>query len=110
LGQPVWQRFVDGASVTVTGPRQLASSCRLAARLQPQGAGLRLELVGALNVVFLIEASSDLVNWTPLTVLTNTLGRVEFVDRPCRLSAALLSCSTESLNTTRTMGANLPNP
>lgn len=70
----------DGVSVTVAGAQQLEPSCRLGASVSPQGAGLRLELTGARGAVFVIEASSDLVLWTPLVWVTNTLGRVEFVD------------------------------
>jgi len=51
----------------------------LNARTDPQGV-FASSLSGTPGAVYLIEASTDLRNWTPLTLVTNIAGTVDFTD------------------------------
>ncbi len=46
--------------------------------LKPEG--FRMTLSGLFGAQYEIDASSDLINWTPLATLTNTYGAVQFTD------------------------------
>jgi uncharacterized delta-60 repeat protein len=70
----------DGTSVAIGGTWQLRAGCRLTAVSQPRGDRFALTVGGELGRRYVIEASTDLITWTPLAVVTNTLGRVEFSD------------------------------
>jgi len=41
---------------------------------------VQLRIEGGLGCTYTIEASSDLVNWTPIASLDNTNGTLEFAD------------------------------
>jgi len=71
---------VDGISAAVGGPRQLHVGCRLNVQADAVLGALRWALTGQAGARFLIEASADLVQWTPLATVTNTTGWVEFTD------------------------------
>jgi hypothetical protein len=75
----------DGASVAIGGARQLRAGSRLTAMSQPRGDSFSLTVTGELGRKYVIEASTDLITWTPLLVVTNTLGRVEFSDSAWRV-------------------------
>jgi hypothetical protein len=53
----------------------------LNARTALQG-GFAFTLSGTPGAVYLIEGSSNLLNWTPLTLVTNLTGTVNFTDTP----------------------------
>jgi uncharacterized repeat protein (TIGR02543 family) len=44
------------------------------------GGGVRLDLIGTAGDLYAVEWSSNLIEWIPLTTLTNTTGSVEFID------------------------------
>jgi len=70
----------DGASVPVSGARQLRASCRVH-RLRPVGSGqFRLSFAGNATARWNIEASSDLTQWTTLTTVTQGTDWIEFSD------------------------------
>ena len=58
----------------------MRESCRLEALSLPGVGSFRWVLRGHVGARFLIEASSDLQTWTPLTTVTNSDGRAEFAD------------------------------
>jgi uncharacterized delta-60 repeat protein len=70
----------DGVSVVVAGTEQMVPSCRMTLGARDPGGARRLSLVGVMGAVYVLDASSDLVNWMPLATLTNTTGRLEFSD------------------------------
>ena len=55
-------------------------SCRLEIQNRLQEGGFNLALAGVPGSQIQLQVSSDLVTWTPLRVLTNTQGRIEFPD------------------------------
>jgi hypothetical protein len=69
----------DGVSAAIDGRRDLQEAARLIIR-RPAPGECQLVLEGRAGIRFLIEASSDLAHWTPLTVVTNLTGRVEFME------------------------------
>jgi uncharacterized delta-60 repeat protein len=75
----------DGTSAAIGGTRQLRAGCRLTAMSLPRGDRFALTVGGELGRRYVIEASTDLITWTPLVVVTNTLGRVEFSDSAWRI-------------------------
>jgi uncharacterized delta-60 repeat protein len=54
--------------------------CRLTSSLCPQTGLPQVMLTGPVGAVVVIEATSDLRTWIPLTTVTNTLGGVEICD------------------------------
>jgi uncharacterized delta-60 repeat protein len=60
----------DGASITVTGTRQIRAGSRLRVALEPGTGRLVLNLVGLVDGRYLIETSTDLARWLPLTEVT----------------------------------------
>ena len=45
---------------------------------QPASEGVQLTLTGQLGAAYRFDGSTDLVNWTPIVTLTNSLGRIQF--------------------------------
>ncbi len=74
----------DGTGASVSGQRQTLST----APPQPQLLGattgannqFQMNLTGTLNQVWVIQVSTNLVNWTPLFNVTNTLGSIQILD------------------------------
>jgi hypothetical protein len=60
------------------GAGQTGEACRL--KCERSSGQFTLSHAGELGAVFIIEASTNMQSWTPLVVLTNTEGRVEFTD------------------------------
>jgi hypothetical protein len=60
----------DGASITVAGARQICAGSRLRVALEPGTGRLVLNLVGLVDGRYLIETSTDLARWLPLTEVT----------------------------------------
>jgi hypothetical protein len=70
----------DGTGASITGSRQVCARCCLAVGPQPHRDQFTLTLGGELGRRYGIEASTDLMEWTPLAELTNSTGHVEFSD------------------------------
>jgi hypothetical protein len=62
----------DGASLAIAGPSQLSASGRVV--LRRQSGGMVLSLAGREEARFVIETSSNLVDWTPVANVTLTGG------------------------------------
>jgi hypothetical protein len=67
----------DGVSETTSGTDQVQGTARLSVSYPGSGAQLVLSLVGPVNGLFLIETSTDLVQWTPLLEITTSAGPVQ---------------------------------
>ncbi|HWH68517.1 MAG TPA: hypothetical protein VNT26_03990, partial [Candidatus Sulfotelmatobacter sp.] len=67
----------DGANTPVAGPAVISSTSRLTWTSQPEKGRWVLQLKGDRDAAYLVETSTNLVMWTPLTVVTNSLGQVE---------------------------------
>ena len=85
----------DGANMAITGQRHTASSCRLASQGQLQAGQFHLNLTTPLGAILQVQSSTNLTDWLPLTLLTNTTGTLEFQDpdavaRPQRFYRAIL--------------------
>jgi hypothetical protein len=70
----------DGVSAGTTGANSVAEACRLEISAAGVPSQLTITLSGRLDARFQVETSTDLHSWVPLTVLTNTTGRVRFLD------------------------------
>jgi uncharacterized delta-60 repeat protein len=66
----------DGAFLPVGGSALLGSTSRLAWSPEPGTGRWALQVRGALGASYLIETSTNLVQWTPLTTITNSLSSV----------------------------------
>jgi hypothetical protein len=64
----------DGASVAIRGPRQLRASARLTVLHSGQPDSMSLRLLGPMNGRFLVETSTNLMEWTPLVEVTPSPG------------------------------------
>lgn len=60
----------DGASIAVTGARHICAGSRLRVALNPATGRLALNLAGPIGNRHLIESSTDLARWLPLTAIT----------------------------------------
>jgi uncharacterized delta-60 repeat protein len=60
----------DGAGLPVAGPRQISAGSRLRVALDPATGRLVLSLVGPAGSRYLIETSTDLSGWLPLSEVT----------------------------------------
>jgi hypothetical protein len=67
---------LDGAALPIGGPALLCSTSRLTWSPEPGTGRWALQVKGDLGARYLIETSSNLVQWTPLTTITNSLGSV----------------------------------
>ena len=75
----------DGEVAEATGPRAIYPA---GTDLRPSlsnlrwdgGTGSAMTLRGLTNEIYVIEASVNLIDWEPLTTLTNTLGTLEYQD------------------------------
>ncbi|HWQ90689.1 MAG TPA: hypothetical protein VN673_03375 [Clostridia bacterium] len=67
----------DGAATPLGGPAFIGSASRLTWTPQPEKGRWVLQLNGDRNARYLVETSTNLVQWTPLTMVTNSLGQVE---------------------------------
>jgi hypothetical protein len=67
----------DGVSTSVDGPAQLNSGSSLKWSAQPSNGGWTLRLQGELGTCYVVESSTDLVNWKSVATLTNKLGSIE---------------------------------
>lgn len=67
----------EGLSVPVTGQSQLA--CGSTLKLMPQSGNeqWKLQLQGEIGASYVVESSTDLLNWTPVTTVTNQTGAVD---------------------------------
>ena len=70
----------DGANIAITGQRHTSSSCRLASQGQLQAGQFRLNLTTPLDAILQVQSSTNLTDWLPLTLLTNTTGSLQFQD------------------------------
>jgi uncharacterized delta-60 repeat protein len=68
---------LDGAALSVGGPAVICSTSRLSWGLQPETGRWALRLKGDPGARYLVESSTDLLQWTPLTTITDPLGTVE---------------------------------
>jgi hypothetical protein len=60
----------DGASLAVAGARQICAGSRLRVALDPTTGRLVLSLAGPVGSRYLIETSTGLTRWLPLTEVT----------------------------------------
>lgn len=67
----------DGTSAAITGTRQLQSSARLRVACGSQPGQLIVSLLGESEGRYLLETSTDLITWEPLTTATASAGRLE---------------------------------
>jgi uncharacterized delta-60 repeat protein len=67
----------DGSSQAIDGAAEIRPSGRLSLTHHPSHDRLGLRLEGDPGTVLVIETSTDLVDWTVLSPVTNTLGTVE---------------------------------
>jgi hypothetical protein len=70
----------DGRSVPIAAASEWPPVCRLQAGLSRQDASVQFIVRGVAGARFLIETTPDLVHWTPLVTVTNTLGSVQVCD------------------------------
>jgi hypothetical protein len=68
---------LDGAALSVGGRAVICSTSRLSWGLQPETGRWALRLKGDPGARYLVESSADLLQWTPLTTITDPLGTVE---------------------------------
>jgi hypothetical protein len=71
----------DGVSIPISGSRQARASIRLSSVERLPGGQIQLKLLGAREAQYVIESSTDLIRWTPLTVVPNIDGILQFSDR-----------------------------
>jgi hypothetical protein len=70
----------DGTSLATRGVIEMCPGCRLTAHCGATPGQVSLALAGPIGTAFVIDASTDLVNWTPMTIVTNTSASVTFTD------------------------------
>jgi uncharacterized delta-60 repeat protein len=71
---------LDGVSLPILGASQSWASSRLGIAYERRSGRFTLNLGGQAGRRYLIEASTDLETWAPVVIVTNSQGRVEFVD------------------------------
>jgi len=69
----------DGASGTIV-LTILVEQSRLGPPVLMPNDQVQIRITGALGCTYTIEASSDLVTWTPIASVDNTSGTLQFVD------------------------------
>ena len=70
----------DGANVPTAGPFLTSSGCRLAGQGQLPDRQFHATLTAPLGGILKLEGSTNLMDWVPVCLLTNTTGAVEFQD------------------------------
>jgi uncharacterized delta-60 repeat protein len=71
---------LDGAAVPVGGPALLCSTSRLTWSPEPGTGRWALQVKGDLGARYMVETSTNLVQWAPMTTITNSLGSVVIPD------------------------------
>ena len=71
---------IDGVSIPVTGPQEVAAVTRLSSLVRLPDGRLRMDSSAWIGERAVVEVSPDLRRWTTLGVFTNREGAVTFVD------------------------------
>jgi uncharacterized delta-60 repeat protein len=70
----------DGLSTAIAGAARMREVCRLSGWVRIAQDRFQLTVTGRAGARIALETSEDLTAWTPLVMLTNTPGRLEFSD------------------------------
>jgi uncharacterized delta-60 repeat protein len=70
----------DGSSQRTAGVESLSPGCRVTVTTRPDATGLHVRVRGELGRSYLVEVSSDLVNWSPVGTIHNSGPASELVD------------------------------
>ena len=70
----------DGLSTAIAGAARMREVCRLSGWVRIAQDRFQLTVTGRAGARIVLETSEDLTAWTPLVMLTNTPGRLEFSD------------------------------